>query len=245
MEEQLEKEQYLNRVFSALNIELSKEQTGRFLRYAELLEEGNKVMNLTAITEFRDVAEKHFADSCAIELIPEGKELDRLRMIDVGTGAGFPGIPLKILHPEMRITLLDSLGKRVHFLENTLKELELKGAEAVHARAEDAARLPEYREQFDLCVSRAVASLAVLCEYTLPYIRVGGCLAAYKSGDVEAETAAAANAVRILGGGRPEIRRFTLPGTDLGRSIVIIRKERHTPGKYPRKAGTAAKAPLI
>lgn len=237
--------EYLEKAFAPLGIRLSEAQTEAFLKYAALLAEWNKVMNLTAITEPEEVAAKHFADSCAAVLIPEGACLrEEKSLIDVGTGAGFPGIPLKILFPQLKVTLLDSLGKRVKFLEAVIAELGLKDIKAIHARAEDGARLPELRDSFDICASRAVAHLSVLSEYCLPYLKEGGVFLAYKSGDIETEIKEAENAVSILGGKREALRQFTLPGTDLSRSIVVIRKVKKTPKTYPRKAGTAAKKPL-
>lgn len=240
--------EYLQNAFAAEGVALSAEQNAAFLLYAKLLEEKNAVMNLTAITEFRDVVHKHFLDSCAPARLPwfppEGKEIS---LIDVGSGAGFPGIPLKILYPELKVTLLDSLRKRVDFLNEVAERIGLAGVTAVHARAEDGARQEELRERFDVAVSRAVARLPVLAEYCLPYVRIGGSFLAYKGSGAEEEIAAAKNAAGILGAEAPELMVFTLPGTDgeiLGRSLVRFRKTAPTPKKYPRKAGTAARSPL-
>ncbi|MBQ6292736.1 MAG: 16S rRNA (guanine(527)-N(7))-methyltransferase RsmG [Lachnospiraceae bacterium] len=248
MNESFDPSEYLQEAFGAEGITLSAAQNAAFLAYAELLEQKNAVMNLTAITDFKDVVHKHFLDSCAPARLPwfapEGREIS---LIDVGSGAGFPGIPLKILYPELKVTLLDSLQKRVNFLNEVIEALGLEGTEAIHARAEDGARREDLRERFDIAVSRAVAQLPVLAEYCLPYVKVGGSFLAYKGSGAEEEAEAAKGAVRRLGGGKTELTVFTLPGADketLGRSLVRVIKTAPTPKKYPRKAGTAAKSPL-
>lgn len=234
----------LTQAFEAMQLSLSARQKEQFLRYAQLLQSWNEKINLTAITDLKGIVEKHFADSCAAALYPRYLPAGSPRVIDVGTGAGFPGIPLKILFPGWRVMLLDSLGKRVRFLEEVIRELELTEISAVHARAEDAARLTEYREQFDLCVSRAVAPLPVLVEYTLPFLKKQGTLLAYKSLQQEEELAAAGKAIRILGGSVKDNFSFTLPGSELPRRFIVIEKTAPTPAKYPRKSGTAARDPL-
>ena len=247
MNEILTPSEYLQQAFAEEGIRLDPFQTEAFLRYAELLQQKNAVMNLTAITDFEEVVHKHFLDSCAPARLPWFPPEGPVRLIDVGSGAGFPGIPLKILFPEMEVTLLDSLQKRVNFLQEVIDTLKLTGITAVHARAEDGARQETLRESFDLAVSRAVAALPVLTEYCLPFVKPGGSFLAYKGGDVQAEAEAAGGAVRRLGGAAPEITVFSLPGTageTLSRSLVRIIKQSQTPKKYPRKAGTAAKAPL-
>ena len=248
MDERFNPSEYLSRSFEEAGITLHSEQTEAFLRYEALLRQKNAVMNLTAITDYEEVVHKHFLDSVLPSLFPEfPAEKQRLRLIDVGSGAGFPGIPLKILRPELEIVLLDSLQKRVGFLEEVIQALGLKNITAIHARAEDGARDPELREGFDLAVSRAVAQLSVLSEYCLPFVKPGGCFLAYKGGDAEAETAAAEAAVRILGGKKPYITPYLLPaggGESLKRSLIYVEKCGVTPKKYPRKAGTAARAPL-
>ncbi|MBP5154445.1 MAG: 16S rRNA (guanine(527)-N(7))-methyltransferase RsmG [Lachnospiraceae bacterium] len=241
----MDQREFLIDSFRKLGIELSERQCAQFLRYASLLEEWNQVMNLTAITTFEEVVIKHFADSCAPLLFPETAGLfSGRKTADIGTGAGFPGIPLKILIPDMKLTLLDSLRKRLDFLKTVCSELELTQVETVHARAEDGARDPALRERFDLCVSRAVASMPVLSEYTLPYVRRGGKLIAYKSGAAEEEVAHSTKAAALLGGDKPEVIPFVLPGTDLSRSLVLVEKIRPTPLRYPRKAGTVSRKPL-
>lgn len=223
-------------------IELSEEQISQFILYYELLVEKNKVMNLTAITEYEEVVLKHFVDSLSIVQAVNLK--GRKRVIDVGTGAGFPGIPLKIAFPELEIVLLDSLNKRILFLNEVIEKLHLDRITAVHARAEDSARKTEYREQFDFCVSRAVANLSSLSEYCLPFVKMNGFFVSYKSTNVDEELENARKAFYLLGGKLDKKEEFTLPGSDIGRSFIIIRKERKTPSKYPRKAGLPSKEPL-
>ena len=199
-------------------------------------------MNLTGITEYEDVVEKHFVDSLSII---KAIDLSGIHIvIDVGTGAGFPGIPLKIAFPHLRVVLLDSLNKRIKFLDEVISQLGLTEIRTIHGRAEEYARKEEYREQFDLCVSRAVANLSTLSEYCLPYIQVGGIFVPYKSGEIDDEVEQSKKAVRILGGNIKDVMKFELPGTDIHRSFVLIHKEQHTQKKYPRKAGIPAKEPL-
>lgn len=223
-----------------LHVELSQEQTEQFLRYYELLTEKNKVMNLTAITEFDEVIEKHFLDSLALNLVYDLKK--EVSILDLGTGAGFPGIPLKIAFPDLKLVLADSLNKRIRFLDEVIEELKLKDITAVHARAEELGRNREYRESFDLCVSRAVANLSSLSEYCLPFVKPGGSFISYKSGEVEQEAAGAKKAVAVLGGEIREIYKFEI--NEQKRSFVIIDKKKATPKAYPRKAGTPAREPL-
>lgn len=225
-----------------LHIELSEKQMEQFLQYYEMLVEKNKVMNLTAITEFDEVVEKHFLDSVSLT-----QQLDLhqpLKVLDLGTGAGFPGIPLKIVFPELEITLMDSLNKRVLFLQDVISSLQLENIEAVHGRAEEAARNKKYRESFDLCVSRAVANISTLSEYCLPFVKVGGSFISYKSSTIEDELEDGKKGIAILGGKVKDVYKFTLPDSKLQRSFVIIEKEKKTPKAYPRKAGTPSKDPL-
>lgn len=225
-----------------LGIRLTEGQKKQFRRYYEMLVEWNKVMNLTGITDYDEVNLKHFTDSLTIV---KSRNMENVkRLIDVGTGAGFPGIPLKIVFPEIEVVLLDSLNKRVRFLNAVIEELGLKKITAVHGRAEDYAKKKEYREQFDLCVSRAVANLSTLCEYCLPFVWITGYFCSYKSADSEEEIQNSKNAVKILGGEIKSVDKFCLPGTDMGRSIVSVEKVKNTPKKYPRKAGLPSKEPL-
>lgn len=232
-----------------LHIILSSGQLDQFLQYYEMLIEKNKVMNLTAITEFDEVMKKHFVDS--LSLVNVFDLNGSFSLIDVGTGAGFPGIPLKIVFPDLKVTLLDSLQKRVGFLQEVIEKLGLTRIEAVHGRAEDFAKPEQMREKFDLCVSRAVANLSVLSEYCLPYVKVGGKFISYKSDKVSMESEQhkteierAEHAISVLGGKLIEQKEFTLPSSDIYRNLVVIEKCRPTPKQYPRKAGTASKKPL-
>lgn len=225
-----------------LDISLSEEQLQQFLTYYEMLVEKNKVMNLTAITEKEEVIDKHFIDSISLN-----KAMDvtkPLKILDLGTGAGFPGIPLKIAYPNLELTLLDSLNKRIKFLDEVIEALSLEGIVTIHGRAEDYAKQASYREQFDICVSRAVANLATLSEYCLPYVKEGGCFISYKSGSVEEELEQSKKAIFELGGKVKEVIAFTLPETDIERTFVVIEKVRKTPKKYPRKAGLPSKEPI-
>lgn len=225
-----------------LKIPYSDEKINQYLIYYEMLTEKNKVMNLTAITEFEDVVEKHFLDS--LSLIKCVDLNRKMQVLDLGTGAGFPGIPLKIAFPELEIVLMDSLNKRVLFLQEVISELNLSGITAIHGRAEEMAVKKEYREQFDLCVSRAVANLSSLSEYCLPFVRVGGNFVSYKSGEVEEEVKQAGKAISVLGGKMVKVQKFVLPQTDVSRSFVLIEKKKRTPKSYPRKAGTPSKTPI-
>ena len=234
--------QILEQKLGELGIKQDQNQLERFHKFYQLLIEWNKVMNLTGITEYEDVVEKHFVDSLSII---KAIDLSGIHtVIDVGTGAGFPGIPLKIAFPHLRVVLLDSLNKRIKFLDEVISQLGLTEIRTIHGRAEEYARKEEYREQFDLCVSRAVANLSTLSEYCLPYIQVGGIFIPYKSGEIDDEVEQSKKAVRILGGNIKDVMKFELPGTDIHRSFVLIHKEQHTQKKYPRKAGIPAKEPL-
>ena len=227
---------------SALGVELSDKQLDQFRQYYEMLVEKNKVMNLTAITEWEEVIDKHFIDS--ISLVKACDLSDEKYILDLGCGAGFPGIPLKIAFPNLKIVLLDSLNKRILFLQEVIEALGLEKVEALHGRAEDYARKSEYREQFDYCVSRAVANLTTLSEYCIPYVKEGGSFISYKSGKVKEEVKEVKKALSILGGKMDEMVTFELPETDMERIFVKIKKEKKTPKKYPRKAGLPGKEPL-
>lgn len=225
-----------------LGITLSEKQIQQFIRYYELLVEWNSFMNLTAITEYEEVMEKHFVDSLAVVKVCDFHQIKSL--IDIGTGAGFPGIPLKIAFPHLEVVLLDSLNKRTKFLNEVINQLGLENIRTIHGRAEDYAKQKEYREQFDVCVSRAVANLSTLSEYCIPYVRNMGEFISYKSGKIEEEVEQSRKAVLILGGKISRIEKFCLADTDMERSFVIIKKEKKSPGKYPRKAGMPSKEPL-
>lgn len=230
------------RQIKELEIELSETQLKQFERYYELLVEWNKVMNLTAITEYEEVYEKHFLDSLAIVKVEDMNKVESI--IDIGTGAGFPGIPLKIAFPHLKVILLDSLNKRINFLNTVIDELRLDNVETLHGRAEDYAKKAEYREKSDLCVSRAVANLSTLSEYCLPYVKVNGKFIPYKSGEITLEADEAKKAVSVLGGHINKILKFHLPDSDIIRSFVVVDKNKQTPKKYPRKAGSPSKEPL-
>lgn len=222
------------------NIKLTDNQVRMFNTYYEELIMKNKVMNLTAITEYENVVRKHFIDSLMIS-----RTLDMMKittLCDIGTGAGFPGIPLKITYPHIHITLVDSVNKRIQFLSEIVDKLGLTNVELVHSRTEDLARDSKYREKFDLVTARAVAGLNVLSEYCLPYVKEGGYFAAYKSGNIKAELNDANNAIKILGGNVEKIDMFDF--YDMKRSIVFMKKVKRTSMEYPRKAGIPSKNPL-
>lgn len=232
----------LTKKVKKLSIVLNDKQIQQFEQYYNILVEWNKVMNLTAITKYEEVIEKHFLDSLTIVDAINMEKIETL--IDVGTGAGFPGIPLKIAFPHLKVTLLDSLNKRIKFLNEVIDLLDLDDIKAIHGRAEDYAKQAEYREQYDICVSRAVANLATLSEYCLPYVKVDGLFVPYKSGEIDEELKSSEKAISILGGKVEEVVKFQLPGTDIGRSFVKIHKIKETKKKYPRKAGMPTKEPL-
>lgn len=235
-------EHILERKLEELKIQIDSGQKEQFDTFYSMLVEWNKVMNLTGITEYEEVVLKHFVDSLSIVNILDLNKVHTV--IDIGTGAGFPGIPLKIAFPHLKVTLLDSLNKRIKFLNAVIEELRLENIHTIHGRAEDYARQADYREKYDLCVSRAVANLATLSEYCLPYIRVGGIFISYKSGDVDEELNHSKKAIGILGGKMEDVVKFQLPGSDIGRSLVEISKIKEIGKKYPRKAGLPAKEPL-
>lgn len=225
-----------------LNITLTEYQKEQFDRYYQILVEWNKVMNLTGITDYDEVNLKHFTDSLTVVRTLDLNEI--CSVIDIGTGAGFPGLPIKIAFPNIKVVLLDSLNKRIKFLDAVAEELNLTGIETLHGRAEDYAKKKEYREQFDICVSRAVANLSTLSEYCIPFVKKNGYFVSYKSGSSDEEIKQSEKAVNILGGEIIKVDKFLLPGTDMGRSLVNIKKLRNTPLKYPRKAGIPSKEPL-
>lgn len=227
---------------SAFGLQLDERQIDQLRDYLRLLLDWNRRFNLTAIAEPAEVIDKHFLDSlsCVVALDLNGVR----RMVDVGTGAGFPGLVLKIAFPHLDLLLLDSVEKRLRFLQRVTESLGLSGVETVHARAEDAGRDPRWRGRFDLATARAVARLNTLAEYCLPLVRVGGWFLAQKGPDIEAELAEARPALEKLGGGEATVQTLTLPGTDIGRSLVLVAKDQTTPRDYPRLAGTPKKHPL-
>ncbi len=236
-----------------IGINITYAKLKMFRTYFKMLIETNRVMNLTAITAYGDVLEKHFLDSLLVEKVIKNliadnnkiKSLNNASIIDIGTGAGFPGLPLKIYEDEARVDLLDSLNKRINFLNEVIKELKLKSINTYHGRSEDYARDKKYRERYDYSVSRAVANLATLSEYCLPFVKVNGMFISYKAEDIEEEVKAGQNSVKLLGGEIIDVKKECIPGSDLVRSFVCIRKIKETPKKYPRKAGIPSKEPLI
>jgi len=232
----------IKQAFQKIEIILSDEQAFQFELYYKMLIQKNEVMNLTAITEFEEVLSKHFLDS--LMMIKVKKPINEDSLIDIGTGAGFPGIPLKIVFPELKVVLLDSLNKRVQFLNEVIEELKLENIVAIHGRAEDIAKKEEYREQFTICVSRAVTNLSSLSEYCLPFVKIGGSFIPYKSGKIDEELIDAKHAIFLLGGKLINKYEFTLPDSDIYRCLLDIKKDRTTPKKYPRKAGLPTKEPI-
>ncbi len=243
-----------------MGISLSEKQLGQFALFTDLLLSWNEVMNLTAITELPDILQKHYLDSCSLVKVFHGGTVgeesssdsssapnllsSQCRLIDVGTGAGFPGIPLAICFPKAEIVLMDSLKKRVDFLNHVIAELGLSNVSAVHARAEELAHNKAYREKFDLCCSRAVADLRVLSEYCIPFLKKDGYFVSYKSEKLEEELPAAEKAISVLGGKVIKQERFSLGEEAQQRVLLVIQKKKETPKKYPRKAGTPAKEPI-
>lgn len=227
---------------SKMDFNIDEEKINQLNKYYEMLVEKNKVMNLTAITEYDEVVIKHFVDSLAISKVFNMIPIKNI--IDIGTGAGFPGMVLKIFYPDIQFTLLDSLNKRVGFLKEVADELSLNKIEAVHGRAEDYARQTNHREKYDLCVSRAVANLSTLAEYSLPFVKKSGYFVAYKAEDCLDEVKSAEKAISMLGGKIEDTVMYKIPNSDITRAFVIIKKVNNISGKYPRKAGLPAKEPL-
>ena len=238
--EKLEFDKKMQEKSSELDINFSVEQLEKFYRYMELLIEWNEKMNLTAIIEPNEIILKHFVDSLTIiKYLKNAKTL-----VDVGTGAGFPGIPVAIMMSNLEITLVDSLNKRLIFLEEVIKELKLTNVKLVHSRAEEFGQNKMYREKFDIATSRAVANLSTLSEYLIPLVKINGNIISMKAAQAEEEIEQAKNAIKELGGKINKIKEFNLPQSDIGRTIILISKEKQTPAKYPRKAGTPNKEPI-
>ena len=236
--------QWMEEECSQIGVTLSEKQMEQFFQYYEMLIQWNEVMNLTAITEMDQVVTKHFVDSMSLVKAVSELGSKEIRIMDLGTGAGFPGIPLKIAFPQLKITLLDSLNKRVNFLKEVISKLQLTDITAMHGRAEDFAQNKEYRESFDLCVSRAVANLATLSEYCLPFVKKNGRFISYKSEKVSEEFEVSGKAISVLGGEYENQVTFELPDSDIYRNLFVIKKKSATPGKYPRKAGLPSKEPI-
>lgn len=225
-----------------LDIDLNEIEINRFSKYKELLKDWNNKINITAITDDEEIDTKHFLDSLTpfVTDIFNGNK----KVIDIGTGGGFPGIPLKIVNQDLHVTLLDSLNKRIIFLNEVIKELGLEGIEAIHGRAEELSIKPAYREQYDICVSRAVASLDTLCEYCIPFVKVGGYFISMKGPDIDDELKLSKNAIKELGGRVVDTKFVQIPETNITHSLIIIEKIRQTPTKYPRGGGKPRKNPL-
>lgn len=223
-----------------LGIELNNEQKEQFIKYKDLLKEWNEKINITAITDDKEIDIKHFLDS----LTPLNYFIGKKKVIDVGTGGGFPGLPLKILNNDLEVTLLDSLNKRIIFLNEVIKTLGLNGILAIHGRAEELGRTQKYREQYDICVSRAVASLNTLSEYCLPFVKVGGYFISMKGSNIEDELKESEKAINMLGGKIIKKNIIILPKSDIEHSLIIIEKINETPTKYPRAGGKPKKNPL-
>lgn len=237
----MELRELLRAAVAEYGVALSDGQCDNFLQYGDLLREWNEKINLTAITKEEEIIVKHFADSLSLQpYLPADKPFS---LIDVGTGAGFPGIPLKIVNPSMQLTLLDSLDKRIQFLKHVLESVGATDYTCLHSRAEDAGKNPLYREKFDICTARAVAKLPVLLEYCLPFVKVGGMFLAMKGSDLE-ELKASDNALKLLGGEIVDCKTFKLYGDEIQRNIIFVKKIRPTSTKYPRKAGKPTKEPL-
>jgi len=228
----------------AFGVSVTDEMADQFLLYNRMLLEWNHKLNLTALTEPDDVLHKHFLDSLSGVMVLRGREISKLA--DVGSGAGFPGIPLKIIRPDLEVTLIDSLGKRVDFLNEVIEHLGLRGIAAIHARAEESGHSIEHREQYDCCVTRAVSALPVISEYCLPLVRVGGTFIAYKGPDHLEELRSAGHALEILGSDEAQLQTYNIgpPGDRASRALIVISKTRNTPAKYPRRAGKPNKKPL-
>lgn len=239
----MQKEEFENQIkeyAKEIDILLNQEQINQFYLYMQILLEWNEKINLTAITKPEEIILKHFVDSITIAKYLKSNA----KIIDVGTGAGFPGIPIKIIREDIQVTLLDSLNKRINFLNEIIEKLELVQIQTIHNRAEEAGKSKKYRENFDIATSRAVANLSTLAEYLLPFVKQGGQVIAMKGATIEEELEASQKAIKVLGGKIKKIDTFCLPKSDIDRNVIILQKEKTTPAKYPRKPGTPAKEPI-
>ena len=239
----MEKEEFIEKINTQaqkLGINISNEQAEKFYLYTNMLLEWNEKINLTAITEQNEIIQKHFIDSLTINKYVN----ESASIIDVGTGAGFPGIPLKIVREDISVTLLDALNKRINFLNEVIEQNELTNIETIHARAEEAGKNKALRESFDIATSRAVAPLNVLVEYLLPLVKIGGKCICMKGSNAKEEIENSRKAISILGGKIEKIEELELPNSDIKRTIIVIKKEKNTPAEYPRKAGTPSKMPI-
>ena len=239
--EEIEFYKYLDQQARKIDIMLSEEQLQKFYKYMKLLLEWNEKINLTAIIEPKEIILKHFIDSLSIIKYIKNKN----SLVDVGTGAGFPGIPIKIVLPEIKVILIDSLNKRITFLNEVISQLDLKYIEAVHSRVEDFARNKEYREKFDVATARAVAQLPIILEYLIPLTKVKGNIICMKGNKIDEEIKKSKKAISVLGGNLEKIDNFYLPDTDIERNIIIVNKVEKTSSKYPRKAGIPSKNHII
>lgn len=230
----------IKRQVKLLKIELSEDKIKKFYNYMNLLIEWNQKINLTSITDPKEIILKHFIDSLTINKYIK----ENTKMIDVGTGAGFPGIPLKILRDDIEIILLDSLNKRIKFLDIVIEELKLNKISTIHSRAEDIGRDEKYREKFDYSTSRAVANLSTLAEYLIPLVKIKGEVIAMKGAEIKEELETSKKSINVLGGKLNSVEEFCLPETNMKRSVIIIQKETKTPNKFPRKAGLPSKEPI-
>ncbi|MBE5822074.1 MAG: 16S rRNA (guanine(527)-N(7))-methyltransferase RsmG [Clostridiales bacterium] len=230
--------EYLKELLNQVNVELSDEKINKFISFKDILLEWSEKINLTTITEEKEIYKKHFVDS----IIPSKYIKENSKVLDVGTGAGFPGIPLKITREDIDITLLDAVNKKINYLNDVIKRLNLDKIQTVHSRAEDFAK--ENREKFDVVISRAVANMSTLSEYLLPFVKIGGTAICMKGPNIDEELNQAKKAINILGGKVQEVIEYTIPDTDLKYNLVIIKKERNTPKQYPRKAGKPSSEPI-
>ena len=240
----MDKEEFTEKLVkkaSMINIQITNIEADMFYKYMKILLEWNEKINLTSINDPDDIILKHFIDSITINQYINKNE----KVLDIGTGAGFPGVPLKIVSPKLPITLVDSLNKRIRFLLEVCKELQLEGIECIHSRAEEMAQNIKYRENFDIVTSRAVARLTVLAEYMLPFVRIGGHCICMKGSTIQEELQEAKKAIEILGGRIEKVDSFVLPDSDIERNIIVIKKVKTTLSKYPRKAGIPSKQPIV